>query len=68
MDYNPFLPEVQQNPYPYYAYLRQHAPVYHVPGLGFWAVSCYEVRMSSPYSRTRRRSRRRASWIRFSAT
>jgi len=42
MDYNPFLPEVQHNPYPYYAYLRRHAPVYQVPGVGFWAVSRYE--------------------------
>jgi cytochrome P450 len=42
MEYNPFAPEVRQNPYPYYAYLRQHAPVYQVPGLGFWAVSRYE--------------------------
>jgi cytochrome P450 len=42
MDYNPFLPEVQKNPFPYYAYLRQHAPVYQVPGVGFWAVSRYE--------------------------
>lgn len=42
MDYNPFLPEVQANPYPYYAYLREHAPVYQVPGAGFWAVSRYD--------------------------
>jgi len=42
MDYNPFLPEVRDNPYPYYAYLRQEAPVYQVPGIGFWAISRYE--------------------------
>src|SRR5713101_6507216 len=42
MDYNPFLPEVQDNPYPYYAYLRQHAPVYQIPGVGAWAVSRYD--------------------------
>lgn len=42
MDYNPFVPAVQQNPFPYYAYLRQHAPVYQVPGAGFWAVSRYD--------------------------
>ncbi|MGH7964900.1 MAG: cytochrome P450 [Candidatus Binatia bacterium] len=42
MDYNPFLPEVQENPYPYYAYLREHAPVYQVPGVGMWAVSRYD--------------------------
>ncbi|MGH7965057.1 MAG: cytochrome P450, partial [Candidatus Binatia bacterium] len=42
MEYNPFVPEVRENPYPYYAYLRQHAPVYQVPGAGFWAVSRYD--------------------------
>ncbi|MGH7962130.1 MAG: hypothetical protein ACRERD_09950 [Candidatus Binatia bacterium] len=42
MEYNPFLPEVRDNPYPYYAYLRQHAPVYQVPSLRGWAVSRYE--------------------------
>jgi len=42
MEYNPFSPEVQENPYPYYTYLRQHAPVYQIPGLGFWAVSRYD--------------------------
>src|SRR5712692_8463454 len=42
MEYNPFLPEVQENPYPYYAYLRQHAPVYQIPGVGAWAVSRYD--------------------------
>lgn len=42
MEYNPFLPEVRENPYPYYAYLRNHAPAYQVPGLGFWAVSRYD--------------------------
>lgn len=42
MDYNPFVPEVRENPYPYYAYLRQHAPVYQLEGVGFWAVSRYD--------------------------
>src|SRR5713101_7268816 len=42
VDYNPFSPEVQDNPYPYYAYLRQHAPVYQIPGVGAWAVSRYD--------------------------
>jgi len=41
MDYNPFLPEVQANPYPYFAYMRSHAPVYEVPGIG-WAISRYD--------------------------
>lgn len=35
MEYNPFSPDVQQNPYPYYAYLREHAPVYKVQPEGF---------------------------------
>jgi len=42
MDYNPFSPEVRENPYPYYAYLRQHAPVYQVPDVGMWAISRYD--------------------------
>jgi cytochrome P450 len=41
MEYNPLLPEVQENPYPYYAYLRQHAPVYWVASLECWALSRY---------------------------
>lgn len=42
MQYNPLLPEVKENPYPYYTYLRQHAPVYQIEGLGFWAISRYD--------------------------
>lgn len=42
MDYNPFLPEVKANPYPYYAHLRRQAPVYHVEAAGLWAVSRYD--------------------------
>lgn len=42
MDYNPFAPEVKANPYPYYTYLRQHAPVFQVKDAGFWAVSRYD--------------------------
>lgn len=42
MDYNPFLPEVKDNPYSYYAHLRRHAPVYQVEASGFWAVSRYD--------------------------
>ena len=42
MDYNPFLPEVQENPYPYYAYLREHTPVYQIPGVGAYAISRYD--------------------------
>jgi cytochrome P450 len=42
MDYNPFLPEVKQNPYPYYAELRSDHPVYRIEPLGIYAVSRYE--------------------------
>jgi cytochrome P450 len=41
MNYSPLLPEVRKNPYPYYAYLREHAPVYWVESLQSWAVSRY---------------------------
>jgi cytochrome P450 len=41
MDYNPLSPEVIENPYPYYAYLREHAPVYWIEPLHAWALSRY---------------------------
>lgn len=41
MDYKPLLPAVKDNPYPYYARLREHAPVSQVEELGFWAISRY---------------------------
>ncbi len=40
--YTPFSEEVRANPYPFYAALRQHAPVYFVEGLGAWAVARHE--------------------------
>ena len=42
MNYNPLLPEVKANPYPYYAELRREAPVYQVEGMGIYAISRYE--------------------------
>ena len=42
MDYSPFAPEVQENPYPVYRMLRDSAPLYHNPEHGFWAVSRYD--------------------------
>ncbi|MFA5883099.1 MAG: cytochrome P450 [Acidimicrobiia bacterium] len=39
--YNPFTFETQHNPYPVYARLRDEAPVYHNPDLGFYALSRY---------------------------
>jgi cytochrome P450 len=41
MDYNPLSPEVQDNPYPYYAELRNKAPVAWLEPLQCWAVSRY---------------------------
>jgi len=42
MDYNPALPEVQANPYPYYAALRRDNPVAWLEPLRCWAVSRYD--------------------------
>src|SRR5689334_11822990 len=38
---NLFLPEIRQNPYPFYAQLRRNSPVCEVEPVG-WAVSRYE--------------------------
>jgi len=40
--YNPFAPEVRENPYPYYARLRAEAPLYCVDPLGLLVVSRYD--------------------------
>ncbi|MDB4981628.1 MAG: hypothetical protein JWM82_2380 [Myxococcales bacterium] len=37
--FDPFSPDVQRDPYPYYAELRREAPVYPIAGRGMWAVS-----------------------------
>ncbi|HEX8441177.1 cytochrome P450 [Archangium sp.] len=39
---NLMTPEVRSNPYPFYAELREHAPVCQVDPLGLWAVTRYE--------------------------
>lgn len=41
MDYNPLSPAVQNNPYPYYAELRDKAPVAWIESMQAWAVSRY---------------------------
>jgi cytochrome P450 len=41
MDYNPLSPAVQNNPYPYYAELRDKAPVAWIEPMQAWAVSRY---------------------------
>ena len=40
-DYNPFDPEVAEDPFEYYAALREQAPVYQTP-MGFFMVSTYD--------------------------
>jgi len=53
MQYNPLLPDVQENPYPYYSYLRRHAPVYWMESLQAWAISRYtdvDSAIRDPYS------------------
>lgn len=39
--YDPFSYELQENPYPVYAWMREHAPVYRNEERDFWAVSRY---------------------------
>jgi cytochrome P450 len=41
-DYNPLLPGVRADPYPYYAALRRESPVHPIAGLPFYAVSRYD--------------------------
>ena len=40
--FNPFALETIECPYPFYAAMRHEAPVYQVPGMGFFIVSRYE--------------------------
>jgi cytochrome P450 family 109 len=42
MEYNPVSPEVQENPYPYYAFLREHHPVAWIEPVRSWILSRYE--------------------------
>ena len=39
MEYNPFTRDIQTNPYPTYKWLRDEAPVYHNPDVGFYTLS-----------------------------
>ncbi len=39
LEYNPFSYAIHEDPYPVYARLREEAPVYHHPGLDFYAYS-----------------------------
>jgi cytochrome P450 len=40
-EFNPRAPETVENPYPSYRAIREHAPVYQVPGAGFFIISRY---------------------------
>lgn len=40
--YSPYDYAVHEDPYPFYARLREEAPLYHNPELGFWALSRHE--------------------------
>jgi cytochrome P450 len=41
VDFNPYDPELHQDPYPIYRRLRDEFPVHHNPRLGFWTLSRY---------------------------
>jgi cytochrome P450 len=42
MEFNPYDPELQQDPYPVYRRLRDEFPVHHNPELRFWTFSRYD--------------------------
>jgi cytochrome P450 len=42
VEYNPFARDTQINPYPVYRWLRDEAPAYHNPEVGFWALSRFD--------------------------
>jgi cytochrome P450 len=46
-EYNPYSSETQHNPYPVYRWLRDEAPVYHNPDIGFWALSRFDDVMNA---------------------
>ena len=39
MELNPFAYEFHENPYPTYRWFREHAPLYRIDALDFWALS-----------------------------
>jgi len=41
--FDPFAPDVVEDPYPFYASLRQHAPVYEIAGSGVFLVSTWKL-------------------------
>lgn len=40
--YDPWAPDVLEDPYPAYAWLREHSPVHHVVEHDFWILSRYD--------------------------
>ncbi len=42
LSYNPYATEVNRDPFPIYARLREEAPVYHNAEMGFYALSRYD--------------------------
>jgi cytochrome P450 len=42
VEYNPFSPEAQYNPYPILKQLRDEAPIYHNPDFDFYCVTRYD--------------------------
>ena len=42
VEYNPYSPAIQHNPFPVYRWMRDEAPVYHNEKVGFWALSRYD--------------------------
>ena len=41
-EYDPFSYELDENPYPIYRWMRDHAPVYHNPRLDFYALTRFD--------------------------
>lgn len=42
LTYDPFAITIHNDPYPTYAWMRSHAPLYRNPALNFWALSRYD--------------------------
>ena len=42
MEYDPFSYRIHEDPYPTYAYLREHVPLYRNEARDFWALSRYD--------------------------
>ena len=47
IEYSPYDPEIQHNPYPCWKRLRDEAPVYHNEEIGFWALSRWDDVLSA---------------------